>query len=131
MLARFAYRERRALSDQVNRNMMARPPKGTEREEQQLYAWKNLIEWEKRNPLKLDDLVSAQERVMFAYRQALMVLRFYPELWYDMTNYLTDNGRAKEAADFFAQGTDALPNRSAKENLQACVQRFLINWALV
>ena len=111
MLARSAYRERRILMDQINRNVLARPPRGTEKEGQQLYAWKNLIEWEKRNPLKLEELVLVQERVLFTYRQALMCLRYYPDIWYDMANYLAEHGRVKEAADFLAQGTETLPNR--------------------
>jgi cleavage stimulation factor subunit 3 len=111
MMARSVYKERRILFDQINRNIWSRPPWGTEKEEQQLYAWKNLIAWEKRNPLKLEDLIVVQERVIFVYRQSLMSLRFYPEIWYDLANYLAECGRNKEAADFLAQGTEVLPNK--------------------
>jgi len=39
-----------------------------------------LIAWEKSNQLQLP-LESVAPRIIFAYKQALMYLRFYPEIW--------------------------------------------------
>jgi len=93
--------------DQFNRNALARPPLGVEKEEQQLVAWKSLIAWEKTNPLQLEAYAS---RVMFTYRQAFMALRFYPEIWVDAATYLYEIGQAEEAVNIFKQGTEALPS---------------------
>jgi len=64
--------------DLINRNSLARPPLGVEKEEQQLLTWKSLIAWEKTNPLQLE---SFSARVLFTYKQAFSALRFYPEIW--------------------------------------------------
>lgn len=39
-----------------------------------------MIEFEKGNPLRLD-AVSLRNRVAFTYKQALLTLRYYPEMW--------------------------------------------------
>lgn len=65
--------------DLINRNALARPPLGLDKEEQQLVTWKSLIAWEKTNPLQLDVY---SQRILFTFKQAFMALRFYPEIWY-------------------------------------------------
>lgn len=45
---------------------------------QQLAAWKNLLSWEKTNPLQRED---PSTRAIYIYRQALLSMRFYPEIW--------------------------------------------------
>ena len=80
MTARTSYRERRGLMEQVNRYALARPPRGIPVEEQQLHAWLGVLKFEKRNTLKADD--GGVARTLFAYRQCLSHLRYYPEIWF-------------------------------------------------
>ena len=80
MTARTAYRERRALMEPINRYMLARPPRGVPADEQQLLGWQAVLRFEKRNTLKAED--GGLARTLFAYRQCLSHLRFYPEIWY-------------------------------------------------
>ena len=51
--------------------------------------WQKLIDWEKSNPLKLEDN-EVPARVVFVYRQALMVLRLYPNVWLSYLNFLRE-----------------------------------------
>jgi cleavage stimulation factor subunit 3 len=44
--------------------------------------WKAWIEWEKTNPLLQDNDVAVYTRVIYAYKQAMMNMRFYPEIWF-------------------------------------------------
>ena len=48
----------------------------------QLDMWKNWIEWEKTNPLLQENENAVYTRVIYAYKQAMMNMRFYPEIWY-------------------------------------------------
>ncbi|RUS21308.1 hypothetical protein BC937DRAFT_93090 [Endogone sp. FLAS-F59071] len=82
MTARTALREMRIFTDAMIRGGIPKPPQWTEREVHQLDLWKRYILWEKSNPLHLDDTNVLADRIMYAYQQALLVLRFYPEIWY-------------------------------------------------
>jgi cleavage stimulation factor subunit 3 len=46
-----------------------------------LAAWSRYLQWEKQNPLRLEDAALQSARVTFAYKQAMMTMRFYPEIW--------------------------------------------------
>src|SRR5215471_8203909 len=48
----------------------------------QLDMWKNWIEWEKTNPLLQENENAVYTRVIYANKQAMMNMRFYPEIWY-------------------------------------------------
>ena len=72
----------RNILNSVDRNKIPRPPTWTPAERQELEQWKAWIDWEKSNPLLLDDANALYTRVIYAYKQAMMNMRFYPELWY-------------------------------------------------
>ncbi|RUO95898.1 hypothetical protein BC936DRAFT_142990 [Jimgerdemannia flammicorona] len=97
MTARTALREMRIFTDAMVRGGVPKPPQWTDREMYQLDLWKRYIAWEKSNPLHLDDNVALADRVMYAYQQALLVLRFYPEIWYDFANYCTEMNKPEKA----------------------------------
>ncbi|OUM67293.1 hypothetical protein PIROE2DRAFT_58844, partial [Piromyces sp. E2] len=74
-----------------------------------LEAWKEYIKWEKGNPLKLkEDLMI--KRVTYAYKQALLTLRFFPEIWYDYSIYLTESGKTEESIFILKTASEILPN---------------------
>lgn len=78
---------------------------------EQLEIWKRWIQWEKDDPLvlKQDDIASYRERVTFAYKHALMAMRFWPELWSDASDFCFANDMESEGNDFLTQGIAANP----------------------
>ena len=82
MQARSALRQMRTIMGGLDRNKIPRPPTWSPAERQELDKWKAWIEWEKSNPLILDNENLVYTRVIYAYKQAMMNMRFYPELWY-------------------------------------------------
>lgn len=77
----------------------------------QVELWKRWIQWEKDDPLELkdDDLVGYKARVLLVYKQALMALRFWPEMWYEAADFCLKNGLEVEGNDFLTQGMTANP----------------------
>ena len=77
----------------------------------QVEIWKNWIQWEKDDPLVLkDDNVAAyRNRVIYTYKQALMALRFWPEMWYDAADFCFSNDLESEGNEFLSQGILANP----------------------
>ncbi|ODA75977.1 hypothetical protein RJ55_08618 [Drechmeria coniospora] len=59
----------------------------------QVEMWKRWIAWEKDDPLVLkdDDNQAYKERVLYCYKQALMALRFWPEMWVDAAGWCLEN----------------------------------------
>lgn len=77
----------------------------------QVGLWKKWIQWEKDDPLMLkeDKLDGYNKRVLYLYKQALMALRFWPELWYEAAEWCFENNMEKEGNDFLKQGMEANP----------------------
>lgn len=77
----------------------------------QVQLWKEWIDWEKADNLVLkdDDPKTYRKRIIFTYKQALMALQFWPEMWYDAAEFCFDNGMDKEGLDFLKQGIAANP----------------------
>ncbi|KAF2121981.1 hypothetical protein BDV96DRAFT_593923 [Lophiotrema nucula] len=77
----------------------------------QVQMWKNWIMWEKSDPLELktDDLALYKKRVVYLYKQALMALRFWPELWYDAAEWCFQNDLETEGNEFLDKGIEANP----------------------
>ncbi|KAF6235583.1 hypothetical protein HO173_006266 [Letharia columbiana] len=78
---------------------------------EQLDIWKRWIQWEKNDPLvlKLDEVVSYRARIVFVYKQALMAMRFWPELWAEASDFCFANDLESEGDAFLAQGIAANP----------------------
>ncbi|KAK4653661.1 mRNA 3'-end-processing protein rna14 [Podospora pseudocomata] len=62
---------------------------------EQVEIWKRWIAWEKSDPLYLkeDEKLPGlyQKRILYVYRQALMALRFWPEMWLDAAEWCFEN----------------------------------------
>lgn len=77
----------------------------------QVDIWKKWIAWEKEDPLVLkdEDPAAFKARVIFVYKQALMALRFWPEMWYDAAEFAFQNDLEAEGNDFLTKGCEANP----------------------
>lgn len=78
---------------------------------QQIEIWKRWISWEKGDPLVLkeDDLAAYKARVVYVYKQALMALRFLPEIWFEAADFCFLNDMETEGNEFLKNGIDANP----------------------
>ncbi|KAG0020917.1 mRNA 3'-end-processing protein rna14 [Podila clonocystis] len=109
MTARMMWKELKKLTDGINRNMLPRPVKWTERELHQLEQWKRWIRWEKSNPLNFEDATVLSARIAWTYKQALMSMRFYPEIWFEAANYFSEIGRSDEAVNLLKSACEIMP----------------------
>ncbi|CAG8451583.1 6558_t:CDS:10 [Ambispora gerdemannii] len=109
MTARSALKELRGFMDEINRTTIPIPPKWEEAELQQLDAWKRWIAWEKSNPLAFEDKTRLVQRVKYAYKQAMIYMRHYPEIWYEASNYWIENGKEEETANILKTAMEIMP----------------------
>ncbi|XP_078152473.1 tetratricopeptide repeat (TPR)-like superfamily protein isoform X4 [Carex rostrata] len=107
--AKAVYRERKKLIDDIDWNMLAVPPTGSAKEEEQCTAWKRLLAFEKGNPQRID-AVSANRRVTFTYEQALLYLYHYPEIWYDYVTWQSKSSPSDSSVNIFHRALKALPD---------------------
>ncbi len=78
---------------------------------QQVGIWKQWIEWEKEDNLVLkdEDLALYKNRILFTYKQALMALQFWPEMWYDAVEFCYNNGLEADGLKLLNHGIAANP----------------------
>ncbi|XP_058079906.1 cleavage stimulation factor subunit 77 [Magnolia sinica] len=107
--ARAVYRERKKYVDEIDWNMLAVPPTGSCKEEQQYLAWKRFLAFEKGNPQRIDT-ASSNRRVAFTYEQCLMYLYHYPDIWYDYATWHAKSGSIEAAMKVFQRALKALPD---------------------
>ncbi|GLT96797.1 hypothetical protein SLE2022_143950 [Rubroshorea leprosula] len=107
--ARAVYRERKKYVDEIDWNMLAVPPTGSSKEEQQWMAWKRLLSFEKGNPQRID-AASSNKRIIFTYEQCLMYLYHYPDMWYDYATWHAKSGSTEAAIKVFQRAVKALPD---------------------
>ncbi|CAG8595157.1 13122_t:CDS:10, partial [Ambispora leptoticha] len=100
MTARTALKELRGFMDEVNRAVIPVPPKWDRTELQQLDAWKRWIAWEKSNPLAFEDKAQLAQRVVYAYKQAMM---------YEASNYWIEINKEEDAANLLKTAMDIMP----------------------
>jgi cleavage stimulation factor subunit 3 len=84
---------------------------GHEEYMQQVSLWHKWIVWELEDPLVLkdEDINAFRQRILFAYKQAAMTLRFWPEVFVEAAEWCFINGLDKEGNDFLDQGISANP----------------------
>ena len=68
---------------------------------EQVELWRRWIAWEKDDPLvlKTDEPEAFRQRILYGYKQALMALRFWPEMWVDAARWCFENGVSKDGKD--------------------------------
>ncbi|KAJ5648472.1 hypothetical protein N7490_004844 [Penicillium lividum] len=116
MTARSSYTELQNITRDLVRTSLARLPpvpgsEGDVEYAQQVEIWKRWIAWEKEDPLVLkeDDPAAFKARVVYVYKQALMTLRFLPEIWFEASEFCFLNEMENEGNDFLKQGIEANP----------------------
>ena len=117
MTARGAYTQLQNITRDLNRTTLpSLPPapgfEGDDEYNKQVEIWRRWIQWEREeDPLALkdEDLKAYRDRIIYAYRQAVMALRFWPQIWYDASEWCYSEGMDAEGDDFLAQGVAANP----------------------
>lgn len=119
MTARSSYTELQNITRDLNRTTLPTLPPvfgfdGDIEYMKQVEIWKRWIQWEKDDPLVLkdDNMAGYKARVVYLYKQALMALQFWPEMWFDAAEFCLDNSLDDEGNDFLNQGISANPESS-------------------
>lgn len=83
---------------------------------EQIELWKKWISYEQSDPLdlKTEDPTAWKKRVHYVYQQALMALRFWPDMWVDAAEWCFDNEMVSPdgrdtGLEFLLQGIEANP----------------------
>jgi len=93
MNARRVAKEYEAVTRGLNKTHPSVPPTGTQEEHKQVELWHSYINWEKSNPLKVEDPALIAKRVMFAYEQSLLCLGHHPDIWYEAATFLQESSK--------------------------------------
>ncbi|KAI9707545.1 MAG: mRNA 3'-end-processing protein rna14 [Candelina mexicana] len=116
MSARSSYIELQNLTRGLNRTTMpSLPPAlgfdGDLEYLKQIDLWKKWIQWEKDDPLVLkdEDPTAYRARIVYVFKQAVMALRFWPEMWFDASEFCFEAGLEKDGNEFLTQGVSANP----------------------
>ncbi|KAL4946155.1 hypothetical protein BDV06DRAFT_160754 [Aspergillus oleicola] len=116
MTARSSYTELQNITRDLIRTTFPRLPpipgsEGDVEYLQQVETWRRWINWEKGDPLVLkeDDLAAYKTRVVYVYKQALMALRFLPEVWFEAADFCFLNDMETEGNEFLKNGVEANP----------------------
>lgn len=115
--ARSAYRALENITRDVQRTSRPRLPPaygyaGDEEYQAQVQLWKQWIDWEKKDELGYREERKDKEyrdRVLFTYKQALMALQFWPEMWYDAAVFCFAQDMHQEGMDFLERGFKSNP----------------------
>ncbi|KAL1245264.1 Cleavage stimulation factor subunit [Trichinella spiralis] len=99
--ARRVMKEMETVMRGLNRNKVSVPPRRTLSEFRQFALWKQLIDWEKSNPLQTDDYALYAKRVIYAYEQALLCFSFHCNIWYEASVFI------QQASDLLMERGDA------------------------
>ncbi|KJE88730.1 hypothetical protein, variant [Capsaspora owczarzaki ATCC 30864] len=109
MTARSSFKERKLILDTLPKNWMPVPVEGSARENQVASIWRRFINYEKSNPLKLEDPLALVSRVIYAYRQCLLSMPHHVHFWIDAVVYLETNEQIERAALLLKAGSELLP----------------------
>ena len=93
MNARRVAKEYEAMTRGLDRSFLSLPPCGSLEEMKQVEIWQKYIAWERSNPLRIEDQVLLNKRVMFAFEQSLLCLGHFPNIWHAAASHLQDCGR--------------------------------------
>jgi len=116
MTARSSYIELNNITAGLVRTTVPQLPplpgcEGYEEYQKQVELWKRWIQFEKNDPLVLakDDQVTLRNRIIFVYKQALMAMRFCPEIWFEAAEYCFTIDMDDQGTEFLKQGIAANP----------------------
>lgn len=93
MNARRVAKEYEAITRGLDRSFLSLPPCGSIEEIKQVEIWQKYIAWERSNPMRMEDHILLNKRVMFAFEQCLLCLGHFPNIWYTAASHLQECGR--------------------------------------
>lgn len=78
---------------------------------EQVELWRKWVSWEQEDPLVLKDEEPEvyKQRILYIYKQAVMALRFWPEIWVEAADWCFNNGLEKDGDTFLDDGANANP----------------------
>lgn len=116
MSARSSNTALQAITRDLNRSTLPKLPPavgfdGDIEYAEQVQFWRQWAAWEKEDPLVLkdEDEAAYKARVVYVYKQAVMSLRFWPEMWCEAADYCFSVGMETEGTDFLNNGALANP----------------------
>eukprot|EP01104_Vermistella_antarctica_P003842 TRINITY_DN1418_c2_g1_i1.p1 TRINITY_DN1418_c2_g1~~TRINITY_DN1418_c2_g1_i1.p1 ORF type:complete len:851 (+),score=210.19 TRINITY_DN1418_c2_g1_i1:90-2642(+) len=97
-------------TNRIEKNLIALPAENrTVKRIEQVVLWKRLIEYEKSDPQNRNDVVELIKRVSFVYRQCLLNLYHFPEIWHDFFAFLVQHQLPEQAKEVLQQAITAMP----------------------
>lgn len=114
MTARSCLRELENITHDINRTSIPKARKWSQRELKQVEKWKTWARWEEKNPLEATEKSVVYDRVSYVYKQAISVLWFFPEIWFEAANYALNKETEgeTEALEILQMGMKANPTSS-------------------
>ncbi|RKF63290.1 mRNA 3'-end-processing protein rna14 [Erysiphe neolycopersici] len=116
MSARSANTALENLTRNLNRTTLPQLPpapgfEGDQEYLKQVELWQKWIAWEKEDPLALknDEPDTYKQRILYVYKQAVISLRFWPEIWVEAADWCFANNLEKESDSFLNNGQVANP----------------------
>ncbi|KAG4300845.1 hypothetical protein PCK1_002922 [Pneumocystis canis] len=109
MIARTAWKDMALITTGFRATTIPKVPVWTEKNVEEVEQWKKWIEWEMSNPLDLKLKPAVSARVKYAYKQAMITLRFFPEIWFSAVEYWMSLNEEKEAVEIMKNGITANP----------------------
>ncbi|EMR08331.1 hypothetical protein PNEG_03171 [Pneumocystis murina B123] len=109
MMARTAWKDMASITAGFRATNIPKVPVWTEKDVEEVEQWKRWIEWEMSDPLDLKLKPAIVTRVKYAYKQAMINLRFFPEIWFSAVEYWLSLNEEKEAVEIMKNGIIANP----------------------
>lgn len=114
--ARICARKRKEMREGIVTVLLAVPPQEEKvpqsrfriKHYNQLLLWKKYIAFEQSNLMNIDP-IQLKKRVVFSYRQSLLTLRHFPEMWHEYAMYLHSLGATEECVKVYEEACAALP----------------------
>lgn len=114
MLSRSAYREIQQILGSINFESLPAPQtsKSYNASElrRQFASWNQLLEWEGKNPLLIENSDLLHGRIVFWYRMAVVYLKYCPQMWFAAATYFVGQGKSDVAEQFFCNAAKTLPD---------------------
>jgi cleavage stimulation factor subunit 3 len=116
-------------AERKKRFMLARPPglqrsacppseKHQARDFDHIRQWRECISYEQKNPQHLER-PALKARVVFAFKQALLTLRHYPDLWLEYAGWCTENSYPEDAEKIMDEAVEAMPSSLLMQLMRA------------
>ena len=88
-----------------------RPPTFNQVDKAVVWRWRQYLKWEESNPLEMEEKDQSlfHTRMQLLYRQAVVKMRFSPEIWYMAYSWTMSIGKQDEAIAILKQGMQANP----------------------